>query len=102
MGCTRINLGANTTNTTVCTPYNSLSDASVFKWEVLKYGNLRNSRNMTKEAVLGHGRFCKSGFAARFDTDSATCISIGRVSLVSDTPDSLRSGAVKCDFNAGI
>jgi hypothetical protein len=84
MGCTRINLGANTTNTTVCTTYNSLTDASVFRWEIEKYGNLRNSRNMTKEAVLGHGRFCKSGFAARFDTVSATCISIGRVSLQSD------------------
>ncbi len=102
MGCTRINLGANTTTTSVCIPYNSLSDASVFKWELSKYGNLRNSRNMTKEAVLGHGRFCKSGFAARFDTDSATCITIARVSLPTDTPDSLRSGAVKCDFTSGI
>jgi hypothetical protein len=88
MGCTRVNLGANSTNVSVCVPYNSLSDASVIRWEASKYGNLRNSRNMTKEAVLGHGRFCKSGFAARFDTDTATCISIGKVSLPSDAADS--------------
>ena len=98
MGCTRITLGANSTNTSVCILYNSLSDASVFRWETSKYGNLRNSKNMTKDAVLGHGRFCKSGFAARFDTDSATCISVAKVSLPTDSIDASRTGAVKCDF----
>jgi len=58
---------------------------------------------MTKEAVLGHGRFCKSGFAARFDTDTATCISIGRVSLPTDIESTNRNvAAVTCEMGNGV
>ena len=84
MGCTRIFFGANQTSTSVCVPYYSLDDVSVFTWETAKHGNLRNLRNMTKEAVLYHGRFCESGFAYRFQNETASCINIVKANFPGD------------------
>ena len=92
----------NSSNSNVCTPYYSLSDGNLFSWDNVKYQNLKNLKNMTKEAILDHGRFCKSGFAYRFDADRASCINIAKISIDNDKPDATRVGAVKCDFSAGL
>ena len=61
MGCIEI-LPNKTKN---CTRYYSMKEASLFSWNRSKYESNRGA-NMSKEAVLEHGRVCESGVASRF------------------------------------
>jgi hypothetical protein len=68
----------------MCTPYYSLEENALFTWDQTRFLNNTNQLSMTKDAVLFHGKFCKSGLASRFANDLAACYTIDKISLSND------------------
>lgn len=65
--------------------YYSLGSTEIFAWEGSnQYGSLMNHINMTKDAILYHGRFCQSGLASKFSLTTAMCVTVNRTSLSND------------------
>jgi hypothetical protein len=80
--------------------YYSLDANTLFSWDSVRYGTLANHVNMTKVAVMHHGRFCKSGVASRFSSSMASCYNIDSVSLSNDKDGSkIKESPIKCATN---
>ena len=61
----------------------------------------------SKDAIIYHGRFCKSGIASRFTLYEARCITVTNVTLSTDKNNSLSSpfkcradGTVTCTYSS--
>lgn len=73
---------------------------TMFNWDP-KF-NFTNNLNMTKEAVLYHGKFCQSGMASRFSPTDAACWSIDQLGLSSDSTSksTYADKAVSCKISS--
>ncbi|CDW83995.1 UNKNOWN [Stylonychia lemnae] len=109
MGC--IIVVDNRTQVNRCVKYYSLNGSTLFTWDQEQYNlqsNLTTFLNLTKEAILYHGKFCKSGFANRFSLNRAQCVDIDNVRLSNDvntvvaSPYQCRAdGSVICIYQTG-
>eukprot|EP00347_Sterkiella_histriomuscorum_P018988 403343399 len=107
MGCI-IWIDNRTAQVSRCTKYYSLNDNTLFSWNQVDYSLFNSATNLTKEAILFHGKFCKSGIANRFSLDRAQCVSIDTVKLSNDptrnstSPFECRAdGTVSCSYQTG-
>lgn len=82
-----------------CVRYYSLNDSTLFTWNQQLYPLSNSLLNLTKESIIYHGKFCKSGLANRFAIDSALCISPDTVKLSTDSTVANLSTPYPCNPN---